>query len=227
MSTRRDQRSFADRLRAALADTTESDPAVAVIRKYMRGFDGAAFNTYAADPRNAHRITPADLVAVTFLSMEIRRGSTSGFTPKMSRGIETNADRISELLILIPPDRELHTVTADDYESWLGEGSHADRLWRLLRDELNLPRVATYKLLARKRPHLLPIRDSAADRALGKPDSWWHSWWEALTTSADVVNRLECLRRDSGHAELSLLRTADIVVWMRYRPTGDAKSTGM
>lgn len=227
MRTRCDQRSFADRLRVALADTTEFEPAVAVIRNYMRGFDGAAFNAYAADPKDAYWITPADLVAVTFLSMEIRRGSTSGFTPKMARGIETNADRISELLVAIPPYRELQTVTADEYARWLGEGSHADRLWRLLRDELNLPRVATYKLLARKRPHLLPIRDSAADRALGKPDSWWHSWWETLTTNTDIVKRLECLRRDSGHAELSLLRSADIVVWMRYRPTGDARSTGM
>lgn len=210
-------RTFADRLNDAIADKNGFDGSAAdALRAYFRGFDGARFHDYDLEASHTDRITPGDLVAVTFLSMEISRRTSSGITPQMACAIEDLAAEITGHLRGVPSDRELHTLSSDEFNRWLGKNSPGERLWRILREGLRFHRVATYKLLARKRPHLMPIRDSAADRALGKGQLWWRPWWEALSSSPVTVHRLMELRSEVGLPELSLLRVADIVIWMRF-----------
>lgn len=154
-------------------------------------------------------------MAVTRLSIEIRRTSRAGFTPRHAVTIEQLRPAITELLSAIPATIALHDLSEDDFARWLGPGSPADRLWTLLRTAVGIPQVATFKLLARKRPRLLPIRDSVVAGVLGDPDQWWELWWRTLQNHTEIVEQLRAVRDAAGADELSLLRVADIVIWAR------------
>jgi hypothetical protein len=75
----------------------------------------------------------------------------------------------------------------------------------------------TGKLLARKRPMLLPVYDSVVEAAIAPGDAWWRIV-AAFCSDADRLAALERVRRQAG-AEyvLSPLRALDVVLWMRYR----------
>lgn len=76
------------------------------------------------------------------------------------------------------------------------------------------------KLMARKRPALVPIQDSVVMRELGISDgTYWDLWWQSMHLQVDthpvVANFAAELRRNVPEAaHLSLLRTLDIVIWM-------------
>lgn len=99
------QDGFSDRLRRALSDDGYGEPAIAALAEYLHGYDGRHFETYGQQDSSPDRITPADLVAVTMLSMEIRRGTTSGFTPEQAVAIADDDEHITGLLQQIPADR--------------------------------------------------------------------------------------------------------------------------
>lgn len=181
-------------------------------------FDGAKFESYGIGSSDPNRIDGNDLVAVSLLSMEIRRKSLSGITTANALRLEELADDISMLLQAIPLDRDLHELNSTEYEDLVGEHSVGDRLWRVLRDDVGMHRVASFKLIARKRPRLYPIADSRTEAALGRQENWWHTWHQALTTQRDVVDELRSIRDDVAeiHAVVrgvSLLRVADIAIW--------------
>ncbi len=195
--------------------------AVAVVRTYAAGgYTGAAFDIYGEnDPT---RITSDDLIALSMLSIQIREQSTSALRPSSILIIDSLAGRIAELLGEVPADRDLHTLTESEFDRWLGPESPGDELYWLLRNEASIPRVAVHKLVARKRLSLMPIRDTVVQAALGqKADPWWRPWWETLAGDPEVVARLGAIRQRSGAVHLSLLRVADIVVWMTHRPAGN------
>lgn len=195
--------------------------AAGLVRTYgAGGYTGAAFDTYGHnDPL---RITGDDLIAVSMLSIHIRERSNAALRPTSILALERLAGSITELLAAVPADRDLHTLSESEFERWLGPASAGDVLYWLLREQATIPRVAVYKLLARKRLALFPIRDTVVEKALRQTaDPWWRPWWQTLATSPDVVGRLEEIRQASGASHLSLLRVADIVVWMTHRPAGD------
>jgi hypothetical protein len=69
-------------------------------------------------------------------------------------------------------------------------------------------------LLARKRPHLLPVYDRVVKAALQPTKrTFWRPLWETLQDRA-VTGRLEELRRVLD-LDVSLLRVLDVAVWMR------------
>lgn len=218
---------FHQRLRKELrigGDAGESEAvqhAAEVVRAYCAGgFTGAAFDTYGHN--DPGRITADDLIAVTMLSIHIREQSTSSLRPSSILTLDSMTSRINDLLSLIPADRELHTITPDEFDRWLGPKSPGDELYWLLRKGASIPRVAVYKLLARKRLALLPIRDTVVEKALGqKADPWWLPWWQTLAADPEVVSRLSEIRKRADAEHLSLLRVVDIAVWMNHQPTGD------
>jgi hypothetical protein len=217
---------FRQRLRHSLgldSDSTDQgvpdavEVATEAVRSYTEDdFTGAAFDRFGHnDPVG---ITSDDLIAVTMLSIHIRERSTSSLRPSSILALESLTDRITDLLSQVPADRELHTLAPDEFERWLGPGSPGDELYWLLRKGAAVPRVAVYKLLARKRLLLMPIRDTVVERALGQTqDEWWRPWWEALTTESEIVSRLAQIRQKSGADHLSLVRVADIVLWMTHQ----------
>ena len=226
---------FRQRLRHSLgldSDSTDQgvpdavEVATEAVRSYTKDdFTGAAFDRFGHnDPVG---ITSDDLIAVTMLSIHIRERSTSSLRPSSILALESLTDRITDLLSQVPADRELHTLAPDEFERWLGPGSPGDELYWLLRKGAAVPRVAVYKLLARKRLSLMPIRDTVVEKALRqKADPWWRPWWQTLSGDPDLVAHLGVIRQASGALHLSLLRVADIVVWMTHRPAGARDSAG-
>lgn len=221
---------FRQRLRRELGlDSGQPDAvenAAGLVRTYCAGgYTGAAFDTYGHnDPR---RVTADDLIALSMLSIQIREQSTSALRPSSIRTLDSLSSRIAEMLAGLPADRELHTLTEPEFERWLGPESPGDHLYWLLRNEASVPRVAVYKLLARKRLSLMPIRDTVVEKALRqKADPWWRPWWQTLSGDPDLVAHLGVIRQASGALRLSLLRVADIVVWMTHRPAGARDSAG-
>jgi hypothetical protein len=191
-----------------------------LVRTYGASYTGSAFDTYGHnDPA---RITGDDLIAVSMLSIQIREQSSAALRPTSILALQRLAGAVTELLAAVPADRDLHTLSEAEFERWLGPGSAGEVLYWLLRKQAAIPRVAVYKLLARKRLGLFPIRDTVVEKALGQTaDPWWRPWWQTLACDSEIVARLEEIRQASGASHLSLLRVADIVVWMTHRPAGD------
>lgn len=198
--------------------------AAGLVRTYRAGYTGAAFDTYGRnDPA---RITGDDLIAVSMLSIQIREQGNAALRPTSILALERLEGAVTELLAAVPAGRDLYMLSGAEFERWLGPGSAGEVLYWLLRQQAAIPRVAVYKLLARKRLALFPIRDTVVEKALGQTaDPWWRPWWETLAVDPEIVSRLEEIRRLSGASHLSLLRIADIVVWMTHRPAGEAEGT--
>jgi hypothetical protein len=173
------------------------------------------------DTVDPHRITPADLMAVSTLSVHVPAQAAIG----IGEGL---AGEIQALLSQIPVDAKLETVTGTEFAALLGEDSPALQLWRLLRQTGNpwgVGPTTTSKLLARKRPHLIPIYDSVVRKRTGMSNdgSQWTRWFDAFQNDEGhaFAARLRRIRDRAGTPHLSLLRVLDIVLWMDGR--GDAK----
>ena len=90
----------------------------------------------------------------------------------------------------------------------------ATALWEALSDVKGFGPTRISKLLARKRPNLLPIRDSVVNRVL---EIEGYSWWKALSqtmTEAEIVSLLTGLRPTANKQGPSLLRVLDVAIWM-------------
>ncbi|MFH8394281.1 DUF6308 family protein [Streptomyces sp. NPDC018036] len=160
----------------------------------------------------ADRITAEDLVAVQTLSVTVP-ASVALDILEGPLGV-----RLSGLLHAIPRDIDMVDADADI----LADGSPADQAWHLLRDQPDVGWVIAGKLLARKRPRLLPVYDRVVRCAVGRPQSFWLALHAALREDDGAVHRqLLALRRIAGVPEtVSELRVCDVVVWMGHRAEG-------
>lgn len=72
------------------------------------------------------------------------------------------------------------------------------------------------KLLARKRPRLLPVSDSFVEPVLGPIELHWQN---AHTAMSDAARRktLRRIRQRANASDISLLRILDVTIWMRDR----------
>jgi len=128
--------------------------------------------------------------------------------PVTARQVElVTSGKFDHFLHLLDPTNEITRLEGDLYSS-------ATALWDAL-DEVPLfgpTRVS--KLLARKRPNLLPIRDSVVNRVL---DIDGCSWWRPLAqlmNEGSTSNRLKAMTPDSPHGRPTLLRVLDVAIWM-------------
>lgn len=198
-------------------DRLAAQEAAGLLKDYLRGYTGRGFDSYGSN--DPFTITSDDLIAVTMLSIKINESSTSSIRPSAILALQAAAVGVSSQLEQLPADRELHMLGQAEFDLWLGPGAPGSALYELLRHQIALPRVATHKLLARKRPLLLPIRDRVVEQALdaANPDEWWRPWWQTLRTEGAVVAQLQLIREVAEAPHLSLLRVADIVIWMKNR----------
>jgi hypothetical protein len=106
----------------------------------------------------------------------------------------------------------------------VADGSPADQAWRLLLDLQDVGWVIAGKLLARKRPRLLPVYDRVVRCAVGRPPSFWLALHTALREdNAALYRQLLELRQAAGLPEtVSALRVCDVAVWMNHRALGHA-----
>ena len=199
---------FGENLRAEVS----SEDAARRLTDYLN-FTGAEFERYGRNDA-PHRVTADDIVAVTMLSIWIKPSLKRGLSPERIIKLERQAGRISDILQWVPDNLDLSSVSETEFQRLFGPDGHVRKLFTLLSSDLELGNVVAHKILARKRPRLIPIRDSRSERVLGHPQSWWRSWWEAMSDPA-LVDRLEELRRQAECERFSILRTADVVVWMK------------
>jgi hypothetical protein len=178
-------------------------------------YSGARFEAFAGggDAVGVSKVfTAEDLVAVTLLSVRVKG-------PAALRILDVRADALNGLLSQIPNDCELR----DAPDAVIGPRSPAEHLWSALRDAGAGP-VTTSKLLARKRPALLPVIDTVVKKVLGHPSS--ASFW--LTLRAELNNNdgrlyehLVKIRKEAQVGEsISVIRCFDVVVWMIGKKKG-------
>ncbi|CAL9327716.1 hypothetical protein E6R61_34815 [Streptomyces sp. LRa12] len=181
-------------------------------------FTGSRFEHLAGGgdrPDVADRVTAEDLVAVQTLSVTVP-ASVALDLLEGPLGV-----RLSGLLHAIPRDIDMVDAEADV----LVEGSPADQAWHLLCAQRGVNRVIAGKLLARKRPRLLPVYDRVVRCALGRPrPSFWLALHAELRADDCALHRqLLALRKIAGVPEtVSALRVCDVAVWMGHRAEGHA-----
>jgi hypothetical protein len=210
----------------------DEDVAVGLVKEYfavdpggLARYSGSYFDRLGGGgdrPEVAYQITAEDLLAVSMLSVRVIRYYALHILDYRGR-------EISGLLAQVPVDVNLVDGGAGDL---IAQGGPAWELWQLLHDikprlhRNRLGPVAAGKLLARKRPHLIPVYDSYVEKVLGRTrthGTWWRDLRCQLTRDAALVSELEAVRTRAGAGHLSLLRTFDIMCWMLAGSPEDAE----
>ena len=207
-------------IRSAVENIGEERALEYLKRYYTSGlYTGAHFESLVAGENLPGRFTAADLYAVSTLSV----------TVPVKAGIEilgSGATVFNGLLEEIPTTR-ISELSKDDFTEHLGPGSPAIRLWDLLRRNTTgqarwgIGPTTASKIMARKRPHLIPIQDSVVDVVIERgKGSGWKLWWEALSGDDALEQMADRLRREIDRPHLSTLRVFDVVLWMEGKSRG-------
>ena len=186
--------------------------AILIGRYFSEDYTGSHFEFFESrgdNQKTKNRFTYADVYAPSLLDVPVEGELGYGL-------VEGNlAKKAAVLLSKIPVGRELHTFSTNP-------------LARFPTDLYNLidaGPATTSKLLARKRPHLLPILDSVLKKALVQGDKGrWNHYFQ-LFSDANLVKALEKIKKKAvslqpnfpNIAQLSLLRVLDIALWMEHR----------
>jgi hypothetical protein len=198
----------------------DEDFATCLVRRYLAvstagraHYSGAYFERIGGGgdrPEVSCTFTAEDLLAVTMLSVRIEGYHALEI-------LHYRARELNELLSQIPAGIALQDPRAAAH---IARGGPAWRLWAAICDIEPRPEgnrigpVAAGKLLARKRPHLLPVYDSRIKKVLSRPrtdNQWWH---DQLANDPGLVQELESVRARAGANHMSLLRVFDVMCWM-------------
>jgi hypothetical protein len=202
----------------------DEDRAVRLVEAYFADdpatgrarYSGAYFERLGGGgdrPETAYQFTAEDLLAVSMLGMRV-----DGY--HALHVLEYQARELNGLLARVPPDIALADPEAEGLIA--GDGP-AQALWQAIHDikprpdDKQIGAIASGKLLARKRPHLIPVFDGRVRLVLSRPkpdSSWWRDLRCQLISDHDLVGELESVRARAGASHLSLLRTFDIMCWM-------------
>jgi hypothetical protein len=186
----------------------------------MPHYSGSRFEFLAGGgdrPETANQITLDDLVAVTLLSVDV----PGDVTLQLLEG-NLGSD-ITRHLEQIPTDVSINDPAATEL---FATGSHARMAWALLKQPHGMGWVITNKLLARKRPQLIPVYDGVVRCAYGNPAGLWNWLTTMFAENGGILNDHLLAVRDSATVPpgVSTLRVLDVIVWMHHRP--DHRRTG-
>ena len=175
--------------------------------KPPRADSGTFFEVYS-DLANPNIFDANDIAAVSCLSIEFRGGHVVSSLKHLEEDFKK--------LIADIPSRDEKIWDADK------EVFAKDKpLWKLYDELSNLRGISTVtasKLLASKRPHLIPIQDKHVSALFGidiektKGDPWWDPWWETMQ-SKEVRKWLSDIQKEAKVPGKSLLRIADVILW--------------
>lgn len=172
-------------------------------------YAGALFETY--EPTNPSALAPADLVAITVLSVTVG--------PRALRKVE---QRLGDLNNCLSRHRNADQHLADATDDDLAPMFEASAILRGI-DGIG-PTTAS-KILARKRPHLIPIYDSMIGEAYGHPNrldgiqagQWWVTYRECIRhpeiNEAIRAARDRASETSPDAALVSDLRILDVATW--------------
>lgn len=160
-------------------------------------------------PRTANAITADDLIAVHFLSVVVPRAVAADLL------LGPLGSDVSVHLADTPTDVELGSDAA---RRLLQDGGPADRAWKLLEDPDEMGWVTAGKLLARKRPRLVPVYDRVVRCALGRPAKPWLQLNDMFAVEAGALPELLThVRSEAGvDQRVSPARVLDVILWMRH-----------
>lgn len=127
-------------------------------------FTGSQFEQIGAELSDENVFTPADLYSVATLGVNVRARA----------GIAILGEEASEIngLLKQVPNVAIGFLSESEFKECLGLESKAMELWDLLRrnrpgdNRWGLGPTTTSKIMARKRPRLIPIEDSVVDRVI-------------------------------------------------------------
>lgn len=206
-----------------LAKLLSGDQACCDLRRYfgvglqkgvLPPYEGGRFEFLDGGGNRAdvcNRFTASDVVALKLLSIDL----PARVTLDLLEG--PLGEEAATLLAQIPASVNLWDAGAEDL---IQKDGAADRLWRLLETQDGAGWVTAGKLLARKRPGLIPVYDKIVRCAFGRPRNIWTALREALRQDDSIL--LETLNDLRQRAELpsqiTPLRVLDVAVWMRHRP---------
>jgi len=179
--------------------TPQLGDAVAKFFDPAQPFAGETFDSLGTNPRD--RIGRDDLLAVTLLDVR--------WTPPAVRQLlNDQAARVRKLLHKIDNKTEIGTPNASRQLAAAGP------LWVLLDALPGVGETRASKLLARKRPRLIPITDSIIVKAVGTRGKTWTTLNHCFQD--DVFrDKVRSLRPDNTE-RISLLRIFDVAIWMLF-----------
>jgi len=147
------------------------EPAMRLVEQFFDTDGPFAATTFDTLPDNDRdRFTTTDLLAVTLLDVALP-------PPSVRSLLKTDADKFSDLLAAVPDDVDLWNVSDEDL-------AHAEALYWALRELHNVGRTRASKLMARKRPRLIPVVDSVIIGALNLGDDSWVALRACLSNPA-------------------------------------------
>jgi len=173
-------------------------------------FAGALFDDFGENPTD--RFTADDLMAVSLLDVR--------FGPEAVRAllvVHVADDLLADVATSLP-------LWEADYDTVLGKGSSAGRLWARLRDIRGIGRTRASKLLARKRPALLPILDSVVGDALGLGAVGSCLALHDALADGQIRTAIDGMSPGLDGPAPSTLRLLDVATWMRFSESKNARS---
>jgi hypothetical protein len=209
-----------------IIDVVRGDDAIKDLRDYFhegrsRLYTGRRFETLAGGgdrPAVRDMITADDIVAVQMLAVSVpAEVSIELLGGALGR-------QLSDLLPRIPAGVQLGTGKAREH---VADGSPADEAWHLLESRTDVGYVTAGKLMARKRPHLLPVYDQVIRCLFGGPDHVWLGLHDRLAADDGALRKeLAATRERAGlSAAIGLIRVLDVILWMSHRGAhGDGQS---
>lgn len=200
-----------------ILDPDQVELAVDVLTAYFHAdplpaFSGSRFERFAGGGDRSEtrdEFTVDDLVAVTLLDVRIPGDAALRILGDTD---PDHHDQLSALLLHLPTGLDL--VDADK-----GVLAEAEELWSLVRSNPGVGRTKTSKLLARKRPQLLPVIDSVVAKTVGHNPRRHHFYQNLqaalLADNRRLVRHLDAIRDKAGiETGISTIRVFDILVWM-------------
>lgn len=199
---------------------TNRERAVRLLRRYFgldhsTAFTGSRFEQLGGGgdaPANADRITAEDIVSLSMLSIRL-----PGLAAQRLLEDQVFIEVTRQYLTQLPTDLDLVDADPDP----LAAAGLADQLWGHLSQFRGVGPTTVSKLMARKRPRLIPVWDSVIKRAfwLRNTGAQWRIWREIFAADDMRLHRdMLVLREQAGLTEdISALRVLDVVVWMEHR----------
>ncbi|MEV0866626.1 DUF6308 family protein [Brachybacterium paraconglomeratum] len=207
------------------------EEAVARLKHYYKSqtkrnrplFSGSTFDTFAPDRNPRDAFTGEDFLATGLLGVHVPGEAIVKLLHDegLKQDLEYQLQRL-------PSDVDLSDLNEAAFQRLMGaKDSPGFVLWDMIRgnpaatgsrDHVRMGPTLTSKLLARKRPRLMPIWDSRVSDQIGMTNSadHWIGMWEVLTADNDALRkRLVAIRANAqiDASKVSLLRTFDVVVW--------------
>lgn len=195
-----------------VSDSKNATTARDSLERYFSQNTGRHFERFASRA-DARRFTSDDVAAIATLSVPLDGEAVVGL-------LLTHADRLTELLnspALPPREAAIWEVDA----TALAADQPLSMIYNELKRIPGINYVRASKLLAGKRPHLVPIRDSVVEQLLGAGTDYWAPMRDVLG-DPELRRSLEIVSDGVVPSDVSLLRRLDVILWME----GEARGLG-